>query len=295
MVIAILGPTASGKANLGWRWPNDSLARSCAATRMQVIAVWTLARANPRKRSSHAAGTIFSTLSIRASHSMRPPGPRRPHGLDGIHRRGHTPIIVGGHGTVFRALRTGSSTRPRRIRPSGRAIRPRLPPSASPPCTAGYRGSIPRLPRASGPAIWFAPAAHLRCTSRPGSRSVSCAGARPVRRFPGPFSVIILDYPLDKLRPLIHSRVDRMMGAGFLAEVETLRKAGFGRTRALAALGYKQLGQHLDGLLTLPRPWPDQARDLGLCPATADLVSTRGSRSPGHRASRPDVLARDFL
>ena len=43
-----------------------------------------------------------------------------------------------------------------------------------------------------------------------------------------------------------------MMAAGFLAEVEALRKAGFGQTRALASLGYKQLGQHLEGVLTLP-------------------------------------------
>jgi len=42
-----------------------------------------------------------------------------------------------------------------------------------------------------------------------------------------------------------------MMAAGFLEEVRSLRAAGFGSARALQALGYRQLGAHLDGTLTL--------------------------------------------
>jgi tRNA dimethylallyltransferase len=42
-----------------------------------------------------------------------------------------------------------------------------------------------------------------------------------------------------------------MMAAGFLDEVRALRAAGFGSTRALQALGYRQLGGYLDGAGTL--------------------------------------------
>jgi tRNA dimethylallyltransferase len=93
--------------------------------------------------------------------------------------------------------------------------------------------------------------------------------------------VVILDYPLDKLRPLIHSRVERMMAAGFLAEVEALRKAGFGQTRALASLGYKQLGQHLEGVADFAgRRGADQEHHRGLCPTATHLVQARASRPP---------------
>ena len=43
-----------------------------------------------------------------------------------------------------------------------------------------------------------------------------------------------------------------MMRDGFLDEVRALRSAGYGPSvRPMQALGYKQLGEHLDGLCTL--------------------------------------------
>ena len=42
-----------------------------------------------------------------------------------------------------------------------------------------------------------------------------------------------------------------MMSAGFLDEVRTLRAAGHVSARSMQALGYKQLGLHLDGASTL--------------------------------------------
>ena len=42
-----------------------------------------------------------------------------------------------------------------------------------------------------------------------------------------------------------------MMAAGFLDETRRLRAQYEPDARALQALGYKQLGEHLDGLLTL--------------------------------------------
>jgi tRNA dimethylallyltransferase len=62
---------------------------------------------------------------------------------------------------------------------------------------------------------------------------------------------VILDLPTPALRARIEARVEVMMAAGFLDEVRALRAAGFGPARALQALGYRQLGQHLDGACTL--------------------------------------------
>ena len=68
-----------------------------------------------------------------------------------------------------------------------------------------------------------------------------------------PWSIfsVLLDFDMELLRPRIAARVDAMMAAGFLVEVQALRAAGHGRARALQALGYKQLGQHLDGQLSV--------------------------------------------
>ena len=62
---------------------------------------------------------------------------------------------------------------------------------------------------------------------------------------------MLLDPPLPALRPAIAARVDAMMAAGFLDEVRALRAAGLGAARALAGLGYRQLGEHLDGAIGL--------------------------------------------
>jgi tRNA A37 N6-isopentenylltransferase MiaA len=54
-----------------------------------------------------------------------------------------------------------------------------------------------------------------------------------------------------------------MMAEGFLDEVRALREAGYGAARAMQGLGYKQLGQHLDGACSLE----DAVAAIG--PATA--------------------------
>jgi tRNA dimethylallyltransferase len=52
---------------------------------------------------------------------------------------------------------------------------------------------------------------------------------------------------MPALRAKIEARVEAMLTAGFLDEVRALHQAGFAATRALAAIGYRQLGEHLVG------------------------------------------------
>jgi tRNA dimethylallyltransferase len=60
--------------------------------------------------------------------------------------------------------------------------------------------------------------------------------------------------PRPQLYPRIEERVERMMAAGLLAEVERLRARGFTPPlRSQQAIGYAELHQHLEGTLELPR------------------------------------------
>jgi tRNA dimethylallyltransferase len=68
---------------------------------------------------------------------------------------------------------------------------------------------------------------------------------------------VLLDFDLAFLRPRIASRVDAMMAAGLLDEVRGLRAAGYATARSLQALGYRQLGQYLDGTVTLDQAVAD--------------------------------------
>ena len=63
--------------------------------------------------------------------------------------------------------------------------------------------------------------------------------------------VICLDWPTEALNRRINARVRQMADAGFLEEVRTLRERAPLSTQAAKAVGYEELGAHLDGTLTL--------------------------------------------
>jgi tRNA dimethylallyltransferase len=172
--------------------------------------------------------------------------------IDDIHTRGCLPIIVGGTGLYFRALRAGLFDAP----PPDPAIRARHQAEAAALGVPALHRQLQEIdPEAAAhirPGDLVRTSRALEIYEQTGVPISELRRRAAPQQLPWRLFVVILDYPLDKLRPLIHGRVERMMTAGFLSEVEALRRRGFGQSRALASLGYKQLGQHLDGLLTLP-------------------------------------------
>lgn len=252
MVVAILGPTASGKSELGLalaqRIPGEIVCcDSVQVYRGMDIGTGKATHQEQARCPHHLLDLVDPDQPFHAAAWAA----RARAVVDVILRRGRTPIIVGGTGLYFRALRGGLFDAPApdpaiRVLHQAEAAVLGVPAlhrrlqHIDPDAAAKIRpGDLVRTTRALEV---------YQQTGIPISELRRRAAGSPL---PWNLFVVILDYPLAKLRPLIHSRVERMMAAGFLAEVAALRKAGFGHTRALAALGYKQLGQHLDGLLSL--------------------------------------------
>lgn len=64
--------------------------------------------------------------------------------------------------------------------------------------------------------------------------------------------LIHVDPGVPEVDAAIDARCERMMAAGWLQEVENLRRQGYASSlKAMQSLGYKQLNAHLDGQLTL--------------------------------------------
>jgi tRNA dimethylallyltransferase len=64
--------------------------------------------------------------------------------------------------------------------------------------------------------------------------------------------MILVDPGIDLVDRAIDARCDRMIAAGFVAEVESLRARGYhAGHRAMRSLGYRQLLDHLEGRLDL--------------------------------------------
>ena len=252
MVIAILGPTASGKSELGLALAERLSGEIVCCDSVQVYRGMDIGTGKPtREEQTRCPHHLLDLVDPGEPFHAAAWAERARVVIDDIQRRGRTPIIVGGTGLYFRALRGGLFDAP----PPDPSIRARHQAEAA---VLGVPALHRRLQEIDPDAAAKILPGDLVRTSRalevyeqtgiPISELRRRAARPPL---PWRLFVVILDYPLDKLRLRIQARVERMMGAGFLAEVEILRRAGFGRTRALEALGYRQLGQHLDGLITL--------------------------------------------
>jgi len=66
-----------------------------------------------------------------------------------------------------------------------------------------------------------------------------------------PFALVAVDRDVEELKRRIDLRVDRMLAAGFLDEVQALLAAGYSPSlKPMQGLGYKRLCEHLEGKLT---------------------------------------------
>jgi len=297
MVVAILGPTASGKSELGLALAERLSGEIVCCDSMQVYRGMDIGtgKATPheqRRCPHHLLDIVDPTEPFHAAAWAE----RARTVIDEIIVRGRTPIIVGGTGLYFRALRGGLFDAPT----SDPLIRARHQAEAA---ASGVPALHRRLQEIDPEAAARIMPGDLIRTSRalevyeqtgiPMSELRRRATRPPL---PWCLSVVVLDYPLDQLRLLIHARIDRMMATGFLAEVAALRHAGFGQTRALAALGYKQLGQHLDGLLTLEEAVA-QTKTVTSAYARRQRTWFRREQSDIRAATPPDpdALAQDLL
>ncbi|MCA9976115.1 MAG: tRNA (adenosine(37)-N6)-dimethylallyltransferase MiaA [Anaerolineales bacterium] len=163
-----------------------------------------------------------------------------------IQARGRLPILVGGTGQYVKAVVEGWGI-------------PRVPPQPT------LRAALERL---GGDELgrWLQQldsTAALQIDPRNVRRviralEVTLVSGRPItelqRKMPPPYHLAMIGLRREReaLYARIDERVDGMMAAGLLAEVERLREMGYGRfLPSISGLGYRQLYDYLEGELTL--------------------------------------------
>jgi len=251
-VVAILGPTASGKSALALDLAERLGGEILCCDSMQVYRGMDIgtAKASPDERAAiphhlldvvspaeqfHAAAWAESACAI----------------IKDTEQRERLPIIVGGTGLYYRALVRGLFDAPK----ADPAIRARHQADAA---SLGMPAMHERLrlvdPESAArilPGDLVRISRALEVFEQTGvtiseQRRLTTSAPAPLRIFS-----VLLDFDLDTLRSRIGARVEAMMSSGFLDEVRALRAAGFAPARSMQALGYKQLGQHLEGTLPL--------------------------------------------
>jgi tRNA dimethylallyltransferase len=257
-VLALVGPTASGKSALAM-----ALARQhpgvelITVDSMQVYRGMDIGTAKPTAAEQHEV----------RHHLLDVADPHEDYGVTRYQAAAHTaradivgraniPVLVGGTGLYLRALTDGLT-----IPPQFPDIATTL---AAEPDTASLHRRLAELDPVA--------AARMEPTNRRRvlrALEVTLGSGRPFSSF-GPglhtypavnFRIVGLAMPRAVLDARIAARYRQQLADGFLAEVDALRTnpAGLSRT-ARQALGYRQLLSHLEGQVSLEQAVDDAVR-----------------------------------
>ncbi|HSN85245.1 MAG TPA: tRNA (adenosine(37)-N6)-dimethylallyltransferase MiaA [Thermoanaerobaculia bacterium] len=248
-ILAIVGPTATGKSALGMALAERLSGEIVNADALQVYRGFDIGTAKPgaeeRARVPHH---LIDILEPHEPYSAGEFARRARETIAEIEGRGRLPIVVGGSGLYLRALFQGISPLP----PSDPEVRARLGERLA---AEGLPALVQELWRLDPPT-----AARLK----PGDTQrvlraleVALVSGRPLSAFLAeqPFGSqriaalqVGLTVPRSILYDQIAGRVARMLEEGWLEEVAGLLRQGLSPDLpAFQAIGYRQLVRHLMG------------------------------------------------
>jgi tRNA dimethylallyltransferase len=166
--------------------------------------------------------------------------------IDGVLTRGRQPLLVGGTGQYVRALTDGWQVPPGD--PAG-PLRAELQLELA---IGGVEALAERLRRVDPASAASVDIRNPRRVIRAIEVAVTTGGSFVAQRqkSPPPFEAVWLGLwlPRDELYARIDARIEAMLAAGFVAEVERLVAQGYGwELPAMSAVGYCQIGAYLRG------------------------------------------------
>jgi tRNA dimethylallyltransferase len=260
-MVSILGPTASGKSALGLALAERLGGEIVACDSQQVYIGMDIGTAKPtreerRRVPHHGLDLCHPDESFHAARWAALAGAA----IKSIAARGRLPIVVGGTGLYYRALTAGLFEAP----PPDPAVRARhreiYEREGNEPLRARLLEVDPEAAAGIGSRDFIRTSRALEVYEQTGI-AITTLRRQAIRPRDFAPTVLVLDPPLAELRLRIEARVQSMLADGFLDEVRALRAAGFGAgLKPMQALGYRQLGEVLDGATTLEEAASETAR-----------------------------------
>ena len=250
-VLAIVGPTAAGKSVLALRLAARVPIEIVSCDSQQVYAGMDIGTGKPtleerRAVPHHLLDVVVPTEAFDAARWAA----LARVAIEHITARGRMAVVVGGTGLYLRALLTGLFEAP----PPDPDIRQRHKRDAT---RLGVEALHARLTQIDPVTAARVQPRDLQRISRAleifeqTGVPISVLRARQTRSSDVSAAMLVLDPPLEVLRERIGRRFDAMIASGLVEEVRELRLRFGSDARALQALGYRQIGEHLDGLLAL--------------------------------------------
>lgn len=247
-VVAVVGPTGSGKTDLACALAERARAEIISADSMQVYRGMDIGTAKPspeiRARIRHhlidavdpdapmSAGR-YMELARAAAHA--------------IHARGRRVVLCGGTGLYARAFACGLVP----DLPAVAEMRARLHERSTEALRAELLAIDPESARAIPARDRVRLERALEAHAHAGRAVSSLREAHGFRDRPFALCWIGVAREPAELSARIERRVDAMLAEGWLDEVIALRARYPPHLRALQAIGYRELGAHLDGAYSL--------------------------------------------
>ena len=257
LVIALMGPTASGKTALALEWAQRLGSEIISVDSALVYRGLDIGAAKPS--TAELAQVPHHLIDVREPwqpYSAAEFAVEARNAMDDIAARGKLPILAGGTGLYFRALLTGLSPMPQ-ADPRTRAL---LEAEASVRGWAAMHAELALVDPVAAARIHPTDAQRIQRAlevHRLSGRTISDWHRSTRAQPPLPYRVLKLVLaPAD--RTVLHGRIvqrfDAMLAAGFLDEVRRLRAMPQLQSHprplelpALRAVGYRQAWEHLEG------------------------------------------------
>ena len=290
VVVAVVGPTATGKSDLGVALARALGGEVVNADAMQLYRGMDVGTAKlPLPERQGVPHHLLDVLEVRDEASVEAYQRQARAALDDISSRGGVPVLVGGSG-----LYVGAALDRLEIPPTDPVLRADLEEQAA---TAGAAAMHQRLAAADPASAQRIGPGNVRrvvralevieLTGRPFAASL------PAPEHLRPTVTLALDAPRPVLADRVQARVHRMWAQGLLAEAAALDAAGLreGRT-ASRALGYAQALAQLDGELTREQAQDETARLTRRLARRQRAWFGRDPRVTWLPHDAPDLLAR---
>ncbi|WP_339172042.1 tRNA (adenosine(37)-N6)-dimethylallyltransferase MiaA [Solibacillus sp. FSL R5-0691] len=251
-VVAIIGPTASGKTALSIRLAKEIDGEIINGDSMQIYRHMDIGTA--KITEAEMEGVPHHLLDIKeptegfsvAEYQQLVRGK-----IEEIQARGKMPIIVGGTGLYVQSVLYDFQFAKQEVDEAARENYYKELEELGP---EAMHAKLVQLDPAAAASI------HPNNTRRV-IRALEMAELAGVSRAEEQFNrgdiplynhlIIGLDMDREKLYERINLRVDLMMEAGLVEEVRALYDAGIRDVQAIKAIGYKELYAHFDGLISL--------------------------------------------
>lgn len=250
-LIAIVGPTASGKTDLALRLAPEFGGEIVNADSRQIYRGMDIGTAKPTPAQREAVPHhLFDIVNPDEPFSLAQYHELAHAALNAIWERGRVPFLVGGTGQYVWALLEGWQV-------------PRVPPQPA------LRAELEERAQREGTEALYRelqaldPVAAARI--HPRNRRRIIRALEVIARTGRPFSaqqtkappahatlILGLNWSRAELRQRIEKRIQTMLEAGFIEEVRRLLAAGYRpELPSMSSLGYREIAAYLEGRLTL--------------------------------------------